>query len=37
VTLSAYFANAWGRQVIESIYRDGKSARFGYLELLYRF
>ncbi len=37
VSINVYFANAWGGQVMQSIYPNGKDARLGYVELGYRF
>jgi hypothetical protein len=37
VSLVLYLGNAWGRRVIENIYPRGKDARFGYVELSWRF
>lgn len=37
VTLTGYFGYAQGLAVMEQIYPNGKDARFGYLEFLYRF
>jgi hypothetical protein len=37
ITLTAYLGYAQGLAVMEQIYPQGKDARFGYLELLYRF
>lgn len=37
VTLSGYFGVAQGRAVAAAIYPQNKNARFGYLELTYRF
>jgi hypothetical protein len=37
LTLTAYFGYAQGLAVMEQIYPQGKDARLGYLELLYRF
>ena len=37
VSLGAYFANAWGRRLMESIYPKGGTARLAYLELTSRF
>ena len=35
--LNGYFGYANGKSVVSGIYRRDKNARFGYLELLYRF
>lgn len=37
ISVSGYFADAEGKQVVSKIYPDGRSARFGYLEFNYRF
>jgi len=37
VTLSGYVAHAAGKSVVASIYPDGRNARFGYIELTWRF
>ncbi len=37
VTLGAYFAAAQGKSVMQAIYPQGTNARFGYVELGYRF
>ena len=37
LTLTAYLGYAQGLAVMEQIYPNGKDARFGYLEFLYRF
>jgi len=37
LTLTAYVAYAQGLAVMETIYPKGKDARFGYMEVLYRF
>ena len=37
INVNAYFAHAEGKTVTSSIYPSGKHARFGYVELGYRF
>jgi hypothetical protein len=37
LSLGAYFANVWGRDLIEGIYPGDKNALLGYLELTCRF
>ncbi|HSE49053.1 MAG TPA: alginate export family protein [Terriglobales bacterium] len=37
ITVTGYFADAEGKQVISQIYPADRSARFGYLEFNYRF
>jgi hypothetical protein len=37
VVLSFYLAGAWGGQVVQSTYPQGKNARLGFAELTYRF
>jgi len=37
ISMVFYFANAWGGQVMQSIYPKGKDARMGYVELTYRY
>jgi len=36
-TIGMYFANVQGKTVISSIYPNGPSSRFGYVEFTYRF
>ena len=36
-SLTVYYGYANGKSVMASIYPEGKNARFGYLELSYRF
>lgn len=37
LTASAYYAHAWGKQVIAAIYPVGQTAQFGYAELVYHW
>lgn len=37
VTLSGYFGYAQGKGVVRAVYPRGQDARFGYLEMTYRF
>lgn len=37
LTLSLYYAHAFGRSVVRTDYPAGSQANFGYLELLYKF
>jgi hypothetical protein len=36
-SVTAYYAHAWGKSVISTIYPAGASAQFGYVETDYRF
>ncbi len=36
-SLTTYYAHAWGKSVIASIYPGGTNAQFGYVETNYRF
>lgn len=36
-SVTAYYAHAWGKSVIASIYPGGTNAQFGYLETNFRF
>jgi len=37
VGVSTYFANSWGKGVIDSVYPKRPTARFGYVEMTYKF
>jgi hypothetical protein len=32
-----YYAHAWGKSVIGTIYPEGRNAQYGYVELVYRW
>ena len=36
VLIGAYYGHAAGKLVVQSIYPNGRSANFGYLELMFR-
>ena len=36
-SVTTYYAHAWGKSVIASIYPNGRSAQFGYVETNYHF
>ena len=36
-SVTTYYAHAWGKSVIASIFPNGTNAQFGYVELNYRF
>jgi hypothetical protein len=36
-SLTTYYAHAWGKSVVESIYPAGTNAQFGYVETNFRF
>lgn len=37
IALNFYYANVWGKSVIGKIYPVGRDARYGYVELVYRW
>ncbi|MGC9292406.1 MAG: alginate export family protein [Acidobacteriaceae bacterium] len=37
LALNFYYANAWGKSVISSIYPKGNDGQFGYMELVYHW
>ena len=37
LTLTTYYAHAWGKSVVESIYPAGTNAQFGYVETNFHF
>jgi hypothetical protein len=36
-SITTYYAHAWGKSTIASIYPAGTNAQFGYLETNFRF
>ena len=37
ISLTAYYAHAWGKSVIAAIYPVGRSSQYGYLEMTYKW